>query len=77
MPQWLLQKMKKMFVPLACATLRAAVEGLPSPVLAQALTGGITKQEILELTPEPKSIAFHSLDAGSFVLAPYTELEDA
>src|ERR1700729_3164964 len=55
--------------PLACPTLRAAVEGLPSPVLAQALTGGITKQEILELTPEPKSIAFHSLDAGSFVLA--------
>ena len=34
--------------PLACATLRAAVEGLPSPVLAQALTGGITKQEILD-----------------------------
>ena len=60
--------------PLACATLRAAVEGLPSPVLAQALTGGITKQEILELTPEPKSIAFHSLDAGSFVLAPLPNL---
>ena len=60
--------------PLACAALRAAVEGLPSPVLAQALTGGITKQEILELTPEPKSIAFHSLEAGSFVLAPLPNL---
>src|SRR6202046_4475401 len=60
--------------PLACAALRAAVEGLPSPVLSQALTGGITKQEILELTPEPKSIAFHSLDAGGFVLAPLPNL---
>ena len=60
--------------PLACAALRAAVEGLPSPVLAQALTGGITKQEILELTPEPKSIAFHSLEPGSFVLAPLPNL---
>ena len=60
--------------PLACAALRAAVEGLPSPVLAQALTGGITKLEILELTPEPKSIAFHSLEPGSFVLAPLPNL---
>jgi arginine deiminase len=60
--------------PLACAALRAAVEGLPSPVLAQALTGGITKTEILELTPEPKSIAFHSLPPDSFVLAPLPNL---
>jgi len=60
--------------PLASSALRAAVEGLPSPLLAQALTGGITKQEILELTPEPKSIAFHSLDPGSFVLAPLPNL---
>ncbi len=60
--------------PLACAALRGAVEGLSSPVLAQALTGGITKREILELTPEPKSIAFHSLDPESFVLAPLPNL---
>jgi arginine deiminase len=60
--------------PLACSALRAAVEGLDSPVLAQALTGGITKAEILELTPEPKSIAFHSLPPDSFVLAPLPNL---
>ena len=60
--------------PLACSALRAAVAGLASPVLAQALTGGITKREILELAPEPKSIAFHSLDPGSFVLAPLPNL---
>ncbi len=60
--------------PLACSALRAAVEGLDSPVLAQALTGGITKTEILELTPEPKSIAFHSLPPDTFVLAPLPNL---
>ena len=45
-----------------------------SASLAQALTGGITKEEILELAPEPKSIAFHSLRADSYVLAPLPNL---
>src|SRR5215469_14240450 len=44
--------------PLAAEQLRAAVAGLDSPVLAGCLVGGITKQEISELAPEPKSIAF-------------------
>ena len=60
--------------PLACPALREAVEGLESAVLAQALTGGITKREILDLAPEPKSIAFHSLDPDDFVLAPLPNL---
>ncbi len=60
--------------PLACSALRAAVEGLPPAVLGQALTGGITKREILDLAPEPKSIAFHSLDPDEFVLAPLPNL---
>src|SRR5246127_3408816 len=60
--------------PMACSGLREAVEGLESPLLAQALTGGITKREILELGPEPKSIAFHSLDPDEFVLAPLPNL---
>jgi len=60
--------------PLACSGLREAVEGLESPLLAQALTGGITKREILELAPEPKSIAFHSLSPDEFVLAPLPNL---
>jgi arginine deiminase len=60
----------RMHGPLAVAALRGALEGLDSDGLAQFLIGGITKREILELTPAPRSIAFHSLDADGFVLAP-------
>jgi arginine deiminase len=55
---------------LAAGLLRAALDGLDSPNLAGYLVGGITKREIVELAPEPKSIAFHSLDPDGFVLAP-------
>ncbi len=60
--------------PLAAATLRAAMDGLDSARLAEFLAGGITKREIAELGPEPKSIAFHSLDPDGFVLAPLPNL---
>jgi len=56
--------------PLAADSLRAAVAGLDPVSLARLLVGGVTKREILELAPEPRSIAFHSLDADGFVLAP-------
>jgi arginine deiminase len=60
--------------PLAADTLRMAMDGLDSPRLAQYLAGGITKREISELGPEPKSIAFHSLDPDGFVLPPLPNL---
>src|SRR6516165_6787791 len=60
--------------PLAAATLRDCMDGLDSPRLAAFLAGGITKREIAELGPEPKSIAFHSLDPDGFVLAPLPNL---
>ena len=60
--------------PLAAATLRASLDGLDAPRLATFLAGGITKREIAELGPEPKSIAFHSLDPDGFVLAPLPNL---
>ena len=60
--------------PLAAATLRAAMNGLDSDRLASFLAGGITKREITEFGPEPKSIAFHSLDPDGFVLAPLPNL---
>jgi arginine deiminase len=56
--------------PLAADSLRGAVTGLDGAGLARLLVGGITKREILELAPEPRSIAFHSLDADGFILAP-------
>ena len=60
--------------PLAASTLRAAMAGLDPAELASFLAGGITKREIAELGPEPKSIAFHSLDPDGFVLAPLPNL---
>ena len=60
--------------PLAAATLRASLAGLDSASLAEFLAGGITKREIAELGPEPKSIAFHSLDPDGFVLPPLPNL---
>ena len=60
--------------PLAAATLRASLASLDSASLAEFLTGGITKREIAELGPEPKSIAFHSLDPDGFVLPPLPNL---
>jgi arginine deiminase len=60
--------------PLAVDGLRDAVEGLGAADLARFLIGGITKREILELGPEPKSIAFHALDPDGFVLYPLPNL---
>jgi arginine deiminase len=60
--------------PLAADTLRASMDGLAPAELATFLAGGITKREIAELGPEPKSIAFHSLDPDGFVLAPLPNL---
>src|SRR5262252_3947721 len=60
--------------PLAVEALRGAMDGLTAAELARSLIGGITKREILELGPEPKSIAFHSLDPDGFVLAPLPNL---
>jgi len=59
---------------LAAGLLREAVDGLDSPALARYLVGGITKNEITELGPEPKSITFHSLEPDGFVLAPLPNL---
>src|SRR5271169_1218125 len=60
--------------PLAAATLRDCMAGLDSPRLAEFLAGVITKREIAELGPEPRSMAFHSLDPDDFVLAPLPNL---
>jgi arginine deiminase len=60
--------------PLAVDTLRDTLAGLDADALAQFLIGGITKREFLELGSAPSSIAFHSLDIDSFVLAPLPNL---
>jgi len=60
--------------PLAVDALRGALEGLDAASLTRYLIGGITKREILDVIPAPKSIAFHSLDPDGFILAPLPNL---
>jgi arginine deiminase len=60
--------------PLAIDALRGAMEQLGARDLARFLIGGITKREILDLGPAPKSIAFHSLGLDGFILAPLPNL---
>lgn len=60
--------------PLATSALRGAFESLDPVSLATYLTGGITGEEVLELAPAPKSIAFRTLGRDGFVLAPLPNL---
>jgi arginine deiminase len=60
--------------PLATDSLRSAFSGLAAAELTRLLIGGITKREFLELAPEPRSIAFHSLATDDFVLSPLPNL---
>jgi len=56
--------------PLAVDGLRRAFADLDPATLTTFLIGGITKREFAEIAPEPRSIAFRSLDPEGFVLAP-------
>jgi arginine deiminase len=60
--------------PLATSVLRRTFEGLDPVSLATYLAGGITADEVRELGPAPKSIAFHTLGRDGFVLAPLPNL---
>ncbi len=64
----------RLYGPLAVPALRSAMDGLPASQLAEFLGGGITKREMAEFGPDPKSIAFRSLDPDDFVLAPLPNL---
>lgn len=61
---------EKEYGPLATDHLRAAFDQLPTPDLAEALIGGMTKREFLERCPEPASVRFHVMDPDDFLLAP-------
>ncbi|MDA0567649.1 arginine deiminase [Streptomonospora sp. S1-112] len=61
---------ERFFGPMAVDSLRAAFEAMDSATLRRFLVGGITKAELLERMPEPKSVWFHTLDPHDFVLTP-------
>jgi arginine deiminase len=61
---------ERVFGPMAIDALRAAADALAPDALAELLIGGITKAELLERIPEPRSIVLHALDPHDFVLEP-------
>jgi arginine deiminase len=56
--------------PLATDQLRAVFDALPTPELAEALIGGMTKREYLERFAEPVSVRFHVMAPDDFLLSP-------
>jgi arginine deiminase len=56
--------------PLATGHLREIFDRLPTPELAEALIGGMTKREFLERHPEPTSVRFHVMAPDDFLLHP-------
>jgi arginine deiminase len=61
---------ERMFGPLAIDALHDGFAAMDSDTLARHLVGGITKRELLERIPEPRSIAFHALGLDDLVLDP-------
>ncbi|WP_374112057.1 arginine deiminase [Pseudonocardia sp. TRM90224] len=60
----------RIYGPLAIDALRNCFDAMDVETLADHLIGGITKREVLDRIPEPRSIAFHVLDVDDFVLEP-------
>jgi arginine deiminase len=60
----------RVYGPLAIDALRNCFDAMDPDTLTEHLVGGITKREVLDRIPEPRSIAFHVLDADDFVLEP-------
>lgn len=56
--------------PLATESIRSLLDSMPAAELQPFLTGGITKQELQERGVDPKSVAFHTLEATDFILPP-------
>jgi arginine deiminase len=61
---------ERLYGPLAVDALHSALASMDSATLAEHLVGGITKRELLERIPEPRSITFHALDTDALVLQP-------
>nr|WP_211361934.1 arginine deiminase [Pseudonocardia cypriaca] len=60
----------RVYGPLAIDALRNCFDAMDPDTLTDHLVGGITKREVLDRIPEPRSIAFHVLDPDDFVLEP-------
>lgn len=61
---------ERVYGPLAIDALRNCFDAMDVAALTDHLIGGITKREVLDRIPEPRSVAFHVLGADDFVLEP-------
>ncbi|MEV8631742.1 arginine deiminase [Streptosporangium sp. NPDC051023] len=61
---------ERFFGPMAVDALRNALDAMDSADLQLYLTGGITKQELVDRGTDPKGLAFHTLAPDDFVLPP-------
>jgi arginine deiminase len=61
---------ERVYGPMAIDTLRNLFDALDGAALTDHLIGGITKRELLDRVPEPRSIVLHALGPDDFVLEP-------
>ena len=61
---------ERVYGPMAIDTLRNTFDALDEHTLIAHLIGGLTKRELLERVPEPRSIVLHALGLDDFVLEP-------
>jgi arginine deiminase len=61
---------ERVYGPMAIDALRNAFDALDDDALTDHLIGGITKRELLDRVPEPRSIVLHALAPDDFVLEP-------
>jgi arginine deiminase len=60
----------RIYGPLAVDALRNLFDAMDVDTLTDHMIGGITKREVLDRIPEPRSVAFHVLGLDEFVLEP-------
>jgi arginine deiminase len=61
---------ERVYGPMAIDALRNAFDALDGDALTDHLISGITKRELLDRVPEPRSIVLHALAPDNFVLEP-------
>jgi arginine deiminase len=61
---------ERVYGPMAIDALRNAFDAMDGDTLTEHLVGGVTKRELLEAIPEPRSIVLHALGPDDFVLEP-------
>jgi arginine deiminase len=61
---------ERVYGPMAIDALRNCFDAMDTDTLTEHLIGGITKREVLDRIPEPRSVTFHVLDPDDFVLEP-------